>query len=498
MMKSTFAPARLAAPAALIIGFVAAALALSAALNISPDEWNSLRTTSRGLGFAYSTGTGYEALPPIYPLLLDVWRGISPKIQFARLLSILAAAGTIAIAYRFALRRTSALSPFVFALAVAVAPFAVFAAVEIRLYALAICLSAALALTFLDGFVDERLARNARIAHVVLVALAPYLQYYIAAQVLGELVALLVMRRGRALRDAIPYAIGIVAWLPAIALARTQIGVYDEGSTISQQVHGLVITFGSFLVPNEWRGLFPAYTWTIYLALALVALAFASLCATRAKLDDDLIAQAIVVATIVAFFLAVPIVLHKTIAYPRHIATLFFPSLALAAMLVDRSIRAHSPLWRPVVVLYFGAALASLVATYSSFTKEGNYRRAAEYVMDHGLPGEPVFAFNLESVGPLQVYYRGSGPIHGLPQDQQFERWDRRSFAIRSTAQIRAALSGIAPGRRVWIYLGPDCFVAKVEERGGCGYLREVVAHDFTTVSSKRLTNVELLDLQRR
>jgi hypothetical protein len=497
-MKSTSASSSLVAPAFLIVVFVAAAFALSLALNISPDEWNSLRTTSRGLGYAYATAIGYEALPPLYPLALDLWRGISPKIQFARVLSILVTTGTLAIAWRFARSRLPEISPTVFAAAVAVAPFAVFAAVEIRLYAMAIALSAALTATFLAGFIDDRRDRRARIAHVVLVAVAPYLQYYIAAQVLGEIVALLIVRPRRAVRDALPYAVGIVAWLPAVIIARSQLSAYDDGATFAQQLHGLVITFTSFVLPDEWLGIFPTHPWVIYVALALFAAACALLAWSRPRIDAEIVAQIVVVGTIVTFFLMLPIVLHGTVSYPRHIATLFFPLLALAALVVDRSMQTGTTVWRPIAVLYFASALASLAVTYGTFTKEGNYRRAAEYLMTHGVSGEPVYAFNLESVGPLEVYYRGKSAIHGIPHDQHFDHWDRRSFDLTSTDQVRRALAHVASGERVWIYLGPDCFALRVEEQGGCQYVRDVVTHDFTTLSSKKLTNAQLLDLERR
>ncbi len=59
---------------------------------------------------------------------------------------------------------------------VALAPFAVFAAVDVRLYALVLCASSALLLTFYAGYLSERPSRAARVLHAAIAIVGVYVQ----------------------------------------------------------------------------------------------------------------------------------------------------------------------------------------------------------------------------------------------------------------------------------------------------------------------------------
>jgi hypothetical protein len=63
---------------------------LAAYLNIWEDEVYSMNTSSGSLGYAFNQSYEFELQPPVYFLLLTIWRTFSASVFWARLLSVIA------------------------------------------------------------------------------------------------------------------------------------------------------------------------------------------------------------------------------------------------------------------------------------------------------------------------------------------------------------------------------------------------------------------------
>ena len=124
-------------------------------LNIWEDEAYSLDTTSHGFSYALHQSYSFEGQPPVYFLILTLWRILNNGIFFARLLSIL----FIFLAAYVIFRTVRLFSDVESALWIAVLfllnPFSVWAALEIRTYSLLILLSS-LSILFLYKFYFEK------------------------------------------------------------------------------------------------------------------------------------------------------------------------------------------------------------------------------------------------------------------------------------------------------------------------------------------------------
>ena len=124
---------------------------LSLELNVWRDEMYSLHSSSGTPGFAFRQALHFELQPPLYFVLLSLWRGIDSSVFFARL--FLRSSGAVPFCASAALgeRLLPKVAPVWIAAVVATHPVLVWAGTEIRVYALILLLSALLTLAFFDA-----------------------------------------------------------------------------------------------------------------------------------------------------------------------------------------------------------------------------------------------------------------------------------------------------------------------------------------------------------
>jgi len=483
--------------ALVLAAFAALAIPLALSLNVWQDETYSLRTTSGSFAQAWHSAVEFEALPPLYPLLLEAWRALDRSVPFARLFSVLCACGAIACMWAFARRQLANVPATAVAAAFALAPFLVYAAIEIRLYALVVLLAAALLLTYFAGFVNEPPNFGARAGHVALAVAAMYTQYFVGALLLGFFVALVAARRLRAARDyALAGAIVTAACLPIAWILPDQLSTFRTTSgTTHYSAASVAVTALTFVLPHEWiprwaHGAKNIAYWAAFVGLAGL------LAAARPRLAPAPFLLACVTLTIAAFFAIVPPALHQTLVTPRHLAVLLVPALATAFAVID-SLRARG---RPVLIAYLATyalfACLSLGTTYGSGAKFGDFKRAGAFLEANVRPGQTVFVFDQEMTTPLSYYYHGAAPLVGLPEPQRFDRFDARRFVFHSDAEVRAKLGAVRPHATVWLYETDLC-----AERGdpfGCRFLEDVVRSDYEVVRERAFHEAGVRELVRR
>jgi len=257
---------------------VLAALALGVSLGTWTDEEYTLATTAHGAAYAIRHAIDYELQAPLYFALLAAWRHLDADVWFARLFSILCGAASLLAFAAIGRRISPRASSLGFALWAGLNPFAVWAALEIRHYALALLLSALLWLGFDAGFLSgER--RWARVAFVVLAIAGIYTQYFIAFALAGFAVAL-VVARARSLRAYLACAALVVVAVVPLAVAAHGQGTWfvTEAPPPLRIVRWtLVHPWLGFVFPFDWqwdayRFVHAGYTTIVALLGLIVAL----------------------------------------------------------------------------------------------------------------------------------------------------------------------------------------------------------------------------------
>ncbi|MGA8098444.1 MAG: glycosyltransferase family 39 protein, partial [Candidatus Cybelea sp.] len=174
---------------------LAVTLPLAYILNLWQDEAYTLQTTGHGLAYAFHQALAFEQNAPLYFVFLAALRHLGTSIFFLRLPSVLCIAVAVALVPELARRYIPAIDAGLVTLVAAWNPFVIWAAVEMRVYALIIVLSALLLLTFFDAFLVRTPSKASAFAYAVCCILALYTQYYLGFLIAAQALTLVLVHR---------------------------------------------------------------------------------------------------------------------------------------------------------------------------------------------------------------------------------------------------------------------------------------------------------------
>jgi Dolichyl-phosphate-mannose-protein mannosyltransferase len=385
---------------------VMVAVPLAAALNVWIDEAFTLHTTGAGPLYAWAQAVTFEAQPPLYFVLEALWRmGDETSVAFARLPSVIFAAAAVAVIVRFAGRITPRTPPLAVALVTAINPIVIWAAVEMRVYALVLLLGAALTAAFFEGFVAPDASRRARWWYVVFAVAGLYTQYYVGFVLAAHAITLLALRRDRLRAFAGVSAFAVVAFAPFARIAMRHVeasGQMVSRASLPRAVHEVANAVFVFVFPHDlsWSG--PSKLAGIgAAALAVATLALAGRPALPAGPARAAVVQWIVC---LAVFGGVFAGCGVPLEIVRHLIVVA-PSTMLVAF-VFTSAAARRQRWTSAVaaVVFTGFALTQLWSHYHSPAgKLGEWQRVAA-TLAAGDRSIPVAVFPAELALPLNVY----------------------------------------------------------------------------------------------
>ena len=349
---------------------------LAAILNVWQDEAYTLQTTSRGAGYAFHQAIGFEQNAPLYFVVMALWRHAGDGIFFLRLFSVLCIAATVLLIPGLARRYVPQVDGVLVAAVVACNPFVVWAAVELRVYALIVLMSALLLRTFFDAFVEENPSRWAAIAYAVCVGLALYTQYYLAFLVAAQAATLLFYNRRALPAFVLAGGAAALAFVPMLAIVPGQVQNFKSifaPPSIVQTCINLAGIGLRYLLPLPLLHAKNAYVVCVVVALLALTFARPSLKAVGRS--------PIVAMTGFAFaFFAAGTYLSGVHVLDRHAASLYVPvTLAIFAVLTTARFanrRRAVLLWSALVM---ALSLFTLVWTYRHLAKPGDWARAAAY-----------------------------------------------------------------------------------------------------------------------
>lgn len=444
-------------------------LPLAWTLNLYVDEVYSLHTSAQGPLAALSGGIHFERQAPLYFGLLSLWRWIDPSVFFARLLSVLCIAASLLVLARIARRLFPNVAPAWFVAPFALHPAAIWAAVEIRVYALAILLCAVLLWSWLAAFCSAERRRSADLAFVAAAVTSLYTFYYLGFVLPALAAALLATGRGRELpRYALSCAlVGVLCAPIAFWIAgQTATGVELDGLSPLGVLRFLGYILADELVPGH-RLIAALDTQALRWTARGVLFALAAAIAVRWRIvgslrEPEVAFPWLVVAVAAALFAAVGwltgLILVGDVRYWGYLC--LPASLALvAAAVATRSARFLAA----AVAVLVAANAAELVVDYRPLAKPSDAARVAALLMREEDADEPVLVFPNEWALTLRYYYHGRNRIVPVPHEPSLEHYDWRDLGVRSEGELDAMMQRLPPDRgTVWlvkddeIYRGRD------------------------------------------
>jgi hypothetical protein len=441
------------------------------------DEEYSLATTAHGVGYAVERALTFELQAPLYFALLAAWRELNASVWFARLFSLLCATAFFFVVARIGKRVAPEFDSLPFAAIVALNPFVVFAAFEIRLYSLALLVSGLMWLAFDGGYLRQS-NNYSRAAFVALAIAGIYVQYFIAFALVGFGAMLAVLGKYRVLRAYVLHAVVVaVAVVPLGFEARSQVGGYTSqapsvGSLIRfTAVHPAL----DFLFPYD-------RTWSVLPHLrdayiGMVGVCVLSVIFARPRITREVVAYASCAVTVDMLYVALATTLRVGLS-DRYFVALFVPVLVLAYALF-RSIRlSPTPVASYAVV---PSVLLVLLATYSQnrfLAQAGDWQRVAAYLAQRAIIGDVIAIYPPDGIPAFKRQYLKAIPVVGFPRPYPTRQYSVSLVSVNSESEARRAFQVLRHYRRIWFVDDVPCIPSPLDY--GCHFVEAVVATDFS------------------
>jgi len=424
-------------------------LPLAWLLNLYVDEVYSLHTAAQGPLGALAGGIHFERQAPLYFGLLSLWQMIDASVFFARLLSILCISASLVVLAQVARRLFPGVHPAWFVAPFALHPAAIWASVEIRVYALAMLLAALLLWSGLAAFFGPERRRGAVSAFVATAVVSLYTFYYLGFLLVGLGAALLASGRRQELGRyaAALAAVGLLC-APIGLWVSAQAGVGGEpgrlsaagalrfwGTILADQAvpgHRLTAALGSRSARWVARGLLLALGAAVLVRWRLVS---------RLR-ESSLQIPWIALAVAAALFAAVGWLVGRGLVEPER----YWTYLALPATLAVVGLVAAAGserLLAATVVLLAAANAAELIVDYRPLAKPSDARHVAALLMREERPGEPILVFPNEWALPLRYEYHGVNPIVPVPREVSLERYDLAAIRIHSAEELETMMAAL-------------------------------------------------------
>jgi hypothetical protein len=459
--------------AAILIHLVCA-LYLSASLSVWTDEGYTLDTTSAGPGRAASQAVSFELQPPVYFVILSLWRLLSHSYLFARAFSTVCMAVAIVLFGLLTRDRGDRLTRALFLMLLAIHPFTLHLGSEARGYALVMAEVAATLLVFHARTPQPEVRiRRVRWPLVAIATLGIYTHYYYGFLLLALGLALLIRRQWRDLRAYVLdmtltalFLIPILTFLPSQMATHHTFGsakpsVMDVFKTLYWQLQDFLVPVPA--VVRSW----PIINATRHVTM-LAAFIFIAIVIFRRQWSTKRGPSLIPLATcvLITAFGVLRYLVPPELLQARHMTVLFLP-LILTLLLATRKV----PVRVSRLVIAMALALATIASALDLQTrdKSGCLRDVGRFIEINEQPQQPLLVMCNDIVLALREHYHGINILRGFPRDFQADPSYLESRSVGSKQDVESTFDRLAPDGTAWFVLyGRDGYL-------GVHYGREIL-----------------------
>jgi hypothetical protein len=469
---------------------------LAEVLNIWIDEGYTLDTTSRTIAYAWSQAISFESQPPFYFLLMTLWRRICDTVFFARLFSVCCTTATILLApYLSKLFLGSNVRPRLLPALIAAHPLTLFAAVEMRRYALVLMLTSCLLIAFDKAFGESNHALAYwKLLYPLLALVSLYTDYFIGFVLAAQSVLLVTKRRWRGLIVQIA-GMSVVAALsvPLLSPLLSQLATYEvhEASSMSQLARAQRYLSYSLdnLLWTQWFGPLNRPAKLLLLAAAAYCVARLLRKARTARGPSLPGGPVVLTVTIVGSLIVASLVFAPSILQPKHLIVLLVPmNLAFLALLTSF----RKELLAVAVVGFAAINLLGCIHNFGHLAKRGDCKRVARFIQERERPNEPIVVFNAEAALGFEEYYRGLNALAIVPRPIGFRNYNLRDLALKDEREFWASLSRLpVMPTNIWVLTDsatdPDAVVCGYGDIDfNCKLFESILSRHFVLIDQER------------
>ena len=394
-------------------------------LNVWYDEACSLSTSNGSIIHTIKRSIDFEYQPPFYFVLLNLWRKLDNSYFFARLLAIIFSSASLLLSYNFIKKYLKIDKPGYVTFLIAINPFLIIYALEIRLYTLVVFLSAALIFLMYKIYFFDNKSKTYRIIFIALSIISLYTQYYTGFLIFGIGVSVFIYKGWSKFKiylfDMILPLVSIIGLIPFFSSIPKQVTLSTETMSrltimgVIEFIKRRIVTYLFSLNTSVLDFISRHEIWLFILLLTVIFLISIKnqlkelIEVTRFKKYSTL-------PVVIVLFLSFTVIVIKfdpEMAGIRHTAVLFLPLMYLTTSLIFITTnKKYLFFW----FLLFTILYSSSIINKFSFplAKEGDAIRVSKYLESNERPNELILTpYNIIAM-PLRIHYNGVNTIISL------------------------------------------------------------------------------------
>lgn len=411
-------------------------------MNIWEDEAYTLNTTSGNLSEVISESYGFEGQPPAYFILLSFWRLIHPGIFTARLFSVLCIGLTVYVLIRILSRITDLKYPNWIIVIFLLNPFTVWAALEIRTYALLIFLASVAVYSALI-YAEEK--RKAYLYLFLLISLLGlYTQYYFAFLIAAIAIGILIQHGWNVFfRVSLHLIPVVILFLPNFYFLTDNIKNFQSDNPGYSMVERISVVLTSAQSITLGLNIIPKMTvirWLVRIAFVLIII-FSLLKVYKKKNNKIFSLQYnfLLVVTVVTFAFFMVFTFITGMKFNIRYLAISFPLIILLFTIFYWNSEGARNMIFSVFSIYF---VVLLTIKYTVPVKSYDYESIAKFVEQTEKSGEPLL-FNSRTIStPFHYYYKGKNEVVQLPDSFKLTK-EGFQVLLRDTTDVKQMFESI-------------------------------------------------------
>lgn len=403
------------------------------------DEAFSLHTSSYSIFKAIHLSYFFEDQPPVYFIILTLWRKLNDSILFARLFSIICTIFSALVLHKLG----KLIFPKLYSRWVLVLfflnPFTVWASIEIRLYSLLICLSFLTIYLFYLIFYYNR--HKLKIIFLLISSLGIYTQYYFTLLIIALSILLLFSKGWRPFFNfCFLSAILLVIFLPNLIIIPQQYSMVLHFSHQTKTLFEWIGTFSfsplQFLFAIFETNLSLAGRWVVLIIFSIFFLYIVSKFYNENKkqpLKDFKTSYELLIPIISILFFFALIFINSGLFYAHRYMSIVYPFFCLLYAILNifnQKIRTYIFLG---VALYYIFVLNIIYRP--PFLKFHDHKSVAIYVHQIEHANEPILFRQTGIYLAVKPYYKGKNQLIAVPE-RKFD-YSYYSDDVKDTSELK-------------------------------------------------------------
>ena len=388
-------------------------------LNTHFDEACSLYDTNGTLSHTIKSAITFDNQAPLYFVFLDFWRKIDSSFFFARLFSIVFSSLTIFVCYRFLEKYAGISKPGWVTFLIAINPFLIDYAVEIRLYTLMVFLSVVLIYLMYKIYLYDNQSKKYRIFFILASIISLHIHYYMGFLLVAIGANVLIYKGWKKfntyLIDMTLPLFSLLFVIPFMGSISRQIGASSNQmnlKTILDYFRDQIILsqiFSFNLLPYPLLSKYLLWAFLIVAAsIYLISIKdhFKNFIRIL-KLKEYSTIPVIIV--LLLFYLLIILKFGFLKLQIRYTASLFFPLvLTVASFIYISEKKKFLIFW---FLLFTFLYSSSLINVYAPMAKQGDWIRISKYLETNEKSSEPILIPDSTYAMPFKVHYKGPNSV---------------------------------------------------------------------------------------